>query len=402
MTSLLKDTAKDIDIYLDSDEDENIIRFDVKMNDDSKKERQIYASRQAPISILFYTDTQDALDVQSKFPLDLRDAFDNWPRFWRNNLYDDKDDAEGEATDWQFDDTLGSFYHPANSEYQHGVVCPDVYRSERYLIEATISTTSRSTSNDIFGMVLAHKYENGVNHVLTLMMMGDTGDTWTPDALPSLRSSDRFAIVYTAEDGNTSVHSIEDNMNPSIFAASDYAIDDWNDWDEWPHIRVKIQREADIIGCWGKKPVHLKSSNDDDDERTSTRNSALDADYEDDSFISIDLRDYDETERFRGDDSRWGFFHHSNESGVWLDVRFDNIVNTEKIETLDTVWVYDEDDGWVEADDGERLLLELNVGQRVFNPDNNKTYFVSGEGELTDEDTGEKFYYLEDAEPDDD
>jgi len=284
-----------------------------------------------------YQNTDEAMAaVANTTPPTVLDIFNTWARFNGSNYYADKDAAiaanDSNATAWQFLTNPDRVSMPLNVDPSNGFISPDVL--DNYTFEATL--TSTSSDNDSNGLVVAFHREGTTNHVLALMV-----------SCSGSNPIGRYALVYFQ---NTSTYA-----DTGILASSTYLISSGiNSWSN-NKIRLKIQRQGNIIKCYGT------NWNDTDNYQIS-------------SEIVFDLSTNSNTTRFTGL-KPYGYMTFSQPYSTYLDISFNGGAELNKVFDAETGKVWEFIDGqWVETN--RSIQDDIGYIRKVTNPETNQRFIV--------------------------
>jgi hypothetical protein len=296
-------------------------------------------------------------------PADPRDIFDNWGRLSNQDYFGNMSEAQKQknreadeadlATWWRldFDDDDSYLRYAKNSVYA-GLVCPDGNESDRYSLEATLS--SGDDDDDTVGLIVAFVRENGENYVL--------------EAARSFGAkSGDVGIEPTLGWGLVARRLYEDAQNREIgevIWSRQIDIDESNDrgWNG-AQTRVKVERNGNR--------VTISSSLWNEPES-----------YSSESVIDIQIDSIPELRRFSGP-QKFGYFTASQQDAAFQDIVFNSDVIQDKVFFLDPrtkrseVWWFDPTSKrWIRMS-GATIQSVVGYPRELTNPDTGQVFLIA-------------------------
>lgn len=316
-----------------------------------------------PIEVnIFGTEAelQNALD--SLKPITQKDIFDEFPRFvfptsgQTQDYWTDPSQATGGQAQWEWQEDNQRVYMPLNQAFWSGFVSAKKY--DRYDHEMT--TGSTDGDDDWNQVVIQHKWENGINHllVLTLSPWNQSGTTWEGHengqnvfsyggGRLSLNST---GVSQAWDTSKTKVYTVQGDQTPNT---------GWSGKER----RVGIYRREDLI------TVKLSDWN------SGTFNESL--------TMTLDLNSDQFLQKFKGPQS-YGYTNMSQGKSYYKDIFFDGGERMDQITDQRTgdVYTYDPGVGW--SITGGVNLQDIYGQPRVLrNSQTNKEFMLGVDGSLT-------------------
>lgn len=281
--------------------------------------------------LLYKSDSEARQAVAELSPPTVADIFETWGRFDGNNWYANKSVASGNSASWELLSNPERVSMPLNVDPTNGFISPDSL--DNYTFEATL--TSTSSDNDTIGLVIAFVREGSTNHILSLAISGGGS---SPRA--------GYGIMYFQ---NTSGYGDQ----PPVMVTKSYL--GRRGGISGAQMRVKIQRQGDIIKCYGTK-------------WNDTSN------FDISSEIIFDLNSSSYTTRFKGP-KPYGYLTFSQPHSTYLDVWFSGGAELNKIFASESGKVWEHINGqWV--DTGRMVQDDVGYIRKVRNPETNQRFIV--------------------------
>lgn len=264
-----------------------------------------------------------------------------WPRSLTDSFWKNPNDATGQAGDWYYDGTLGSFVQPNNSSNYLQILSPDT--STNYIVEATLSSVS--SDNDSIGLVLASDYIDG--ELLSVAAVVEPGGGFIRDVTDgSLRSNTLKLAFFDSSTNHT---------NDTNIIGYNSVVPNKGNWSSLGNIRMRIQRDDTMLS------VKISNWNDV-------------GNYNDATEITYDMNDLPRNGYKLLEGSRFGFNTISQAESTYFDIRIQSDSYTDDNVTYsanpDERWEY-RGGAWIQ--DGI-IYDDFNESDIIFNP-RTKEYF---------------------------
>jgi|GEM_PF-5720361 len=245
-----------------------------------------------PIESYIYTQDQVAdfnrQNDQQFIEQSMLTIFNTWARFDGQN-YSDSAPFSGNSAAWRMNDDQTAVFMPLNVDPANGFVSPDAL--ENYTLEATLA--GGPGDNDTIGLIaIFSRVDDTSYNVAVIRSMNGS----TPNGNKGV-----FGIVS----GEAGDHTIDYSHNSRVVGIPSPTISQGGVWTD-RYVRIKVQRNGSIIRAW------IKPSQ-------SSRASALDEDYIEESLIEIDIDDLDHSQHFQGP-QKYGYITFSQPNSTWYDV----------------------------------------------------------------------------------
>lgn len=303
------------------------------------------------------SELQDAL-AQLK-PTTQKDIFQTWPRFFfeqdgsGQRFWSDPSTATGAQATWQWQENNQRVWMPVNQHVWTGFISTKKY--EEYDHEMT--TGSNDQDDDWNAIVIGHKWDAGINHLLMVIVSTDNHKAnW-----PGNRSTASI-VQYTG--GGLALHSNTPNHWSSVTTQTiplplPVPGGHWNG----KEIRIGVSRRGDEI------TVKLSSWNQ--------------TEYDPANTTTIDLNSSQILRQFKGPLS-YGYANMSQGQTYYKDIFFDGgeRMDTITFQPTGEVYTYDPQTGWnVEQD----LNLADIFGQprTIINQQDGVSYTLNVDGSIT-------------------
>ena len=275
-------------------------------------------------------------------PPTITEIFNTWARIDGSNYYAGTDPNKStNAAAWQLLNNPDRVLMPLNVEPSNGFISPDVF--ENYTFEATLQSTS--SDNDGNGLIISFVRENGVNHVLALMASKAGA---TPQS--------GYALVYYQD----STWYDLSTYSQTIIAQPSFGLDTSGNW-AGSQIRVKVQREGNIVKCYASQFNSTGS-------------------YLAGSEIIFDMTSRADTQRFTGP-KPYGYMTFSQPDSSYIDIQFDGGINEEVIYDAENNRVYDWNEGtssWELSTD--TIQSRLGYIRMITNPNTTERFRIQQTG----------------------
>lgn len=214
----------------------------------------------------------------------LKTMYDSGMRISHNKTSWSNQYNPSEATSWYFDDTLGSFVQPLNTETYTGFVSTVKYKT--YVHRATLKSTNGD--NDGIGLIIAFAFDSTGNPNTLSVVLNPGGESHVGNW--------RYALVYNKSLPNEQVLFTQGNQ-PGGTVPSNAPSGGWNN----ATIRVEVNKTANTIIC--------ATSNYNTNEINAN------------TLIKIDLDDYAWGKLFR-EKVQYGYSTQSQPYSFFQDIYF--------------------------------------------------------------------------------
>lgn len=291
--------------------------------------------------LVFVNGRQSRYFRQVAEPTSPEAILNTWPRSLSDSFWENPNDATGQAGDWYYDGTLGSFVQPNNSSNYLQILSPNT--STNYIVEATLSSTS--SDNDSIGLVLASDYIDG--ELLSVAAVVEPGGGFIRDVNNSSLRSHTLKLAFFDSSTN--------HTNATNLIGYNSVVSNKGNWSSLGNIRMRIQRDGSMLS------VKISNWNDV-------------GNYNDATEITYDMNDLPRNGYKLLEGSRFGFNTISQAESTYFDIRIQSDSYTDDNVTYsanpDERWEY-RGSTWIQ--DGT-IYDDFNESDIIFNP-RTKEYF---------------------------
>lgn len=299
-------------------------------------------------------------------PPDPQEIFDNWGRLSNHAYFSNGEDAEtskikrGDEADmallWKLKkDEEGSYIEYARNSVYAGLVSPDGQESEKYTLEATV--TSKDDDDDTVGIIVAFLRDGNSNYVLEAAR--SQGSSSGED---NVEPRQGWGLIVRRLSPEVDKPEIGDVLWSRQLNIGGVKSDGWKN----TRSRIKVVRNGDRVTI---------STTDWDDE----------GNYVPGSVIDVNLGSEHQLARFTGP-RKFGYFTASQERTSFRDISMNGGVIQDKLFYLDPetgeseVWWYDTySKRWIRMM-GTDIQEVLGYPLEITNPDTGETYLIERRG----------------------
>ncbi len=314
-----------------------------------------------PIESYIYTQDQvDQFNQQNEqqfIEQSMLTIFNTWARFDGQN-YSDRAPFSGNSLAWRMNADQTAVFMPLNVDPANGFVSPDAL--ENYTLEATLA--GGPGDNDTIGLIaIFSRVDDTSYNVAVIRSMNGS----TPNGNKGV-----FGIVS----GEAGDHTIDYSHNSRVVGIPSPTISQGGVWTD-RYVRIKVQRNGSIIRAW------IKPSQ-------SSRASALDEDYIEESLIEIDIDDLDHSQHFQGP-QKYGYITFSQPNSTWYDVellggagsRLDVSILVSGTGSDTSVDEFNQanDDGVYEEQNVDEIQSALGYPRKATNPNTDIVFLITSD-----------------------